>query len=136
MRATGSTQRLLARITIVAGVLLTALGYAQQPSTRDQFMRKKLEYSKNILEGLVLEDFTLISRNARALKTMSEAAAWQDSMIPNATDYIPYTMEFQRQSDELMENANKGNLDGASLVYLQMTLTCVRCHKCARLVAK
>jgi hypothetical protein len=136
MRARGSTQGLLAWLSIVVAVLVMAPGYAQQPSTRREFMRKKLEYSKNVLEGLSLEDFGLVARNARALKAMSEVAAWRDSMIPNPQDYIPYTMEFQRQADELVQKANKSDLDGASLAYNQLTLTCVRCHKYARLVIK
>lgn len=121
---------------IVAALLITTLGYAQQPNDRREFMRKKLEYSKNVLEGLSLEDFGLIARNARALKAMSERATWRDSMIPNPQDYIPYTMEFQREVDELTEKANQKNLDGASLSYNHVVLTCVKCHKYARLVSK
>jgi hypothetical protein len=136
MRVKRSTQGLWMSLSIVVVILITAQGHAQQPSSRREFMRKKLEYSKNVLEGLSLEDFGLIARNARALKSMSEVATWRDSMIPNPQDYIPYTMEFQRQADELMQKANKSDLDGASLAYNQLTLTCVRCHKYARLVTK
>ena len=38
------------------------------------FMRKKLEASQSILEGLALEDFDLIAKGAKQLKTTSAAA--------------------------------------------------------------
>jgi len=136
MRARRPTQCRWVCPSILAALLITSMGYAQHPRDRREFMRKKLEYSKNVLEGLSLEDFGLIARNARAMKAMSEAAAWRDSMIPNPQDYIPYTMEFQRQVDELKEKANKKDLDGASLTYNQLILTCIKCHKYARLVTR
>jgi hypothetical protein len=99
-------------------------------------MRQKLEFSKNVLEGLSLEQFPAIERNARALKKLSEAAEWEVPMIPNATDYVALTTEFQRFADELARNAKQGNIDGATLAYLKLTMNCVQCHKYVRFASK
>lgn len=136
VKGSSSTWGLLLQLATVLVLLGAPAGRAQQPESRRDFMRKKLEYSKNVLEGLSVEDFAMIAKNAKALKAMSEAAAWRDSMIPNVKDYLPYTIDFQRQTDDLLQAAEKRNLDGASLAYIQTTLTCVRCHKYARFISK
>ena len=45
----------------------------------------------------------MIEKNAKALKKLSEAAEWEVPMIPNATDYVALTSEFQRYTDELVK---------------------------------
>src|SRR5262249_40881692 len=78
---------------------------AQKPHSRAEFMRMKLEFSKKVLEGLTLEDYPAISKNAKALKRLSEAAEWEVPTIPNATDYVIFTTEFQRLTDEMDRKA-------------------------------
>src|SRR5208283_1558231 len=124
--------------TLVMLPLLAALCLSQsragQPERRNRsdFMRQKLEYSKNVLEGLSLEQYDLIERNAKALKVLSQAAEWEVPMIPNATDYVAMTSEFQRYADELVRCAKQSNIDGATLAYVKLTMNCVQCHKLVR----
>lgn len=135
---TGTTRTFLGSmllLTMVLGLWVNG-GSAQPEKGRSDFMRKKLDYSKNVLEGLSREDYALVARNARRLKVMSEEAAWKSAMIPNATNYIPYTLEFQRLADELAGKADGKNLDGATLAYLQLTMNCINCHKYTRNVTK
>jgi hypothetical protein len=109
---------------------LASRGFGQPPKGKlAGFMRPKLEHSKAVLEGLALENFELIDKNARALKDLSEAAEWKVS--PNVT-YLRYSIEVQRLADELIEQARRKNIDGATLAYLQLTMTCVNCHKYVR----
>jgi hypothetical protein len=108
----------------------------QRPRTRAEFMRMKLEYSKLVLEGLTMENYATIIKNARALKTLSEAAEWEVPTIPNAGEYIVFTSEFQRLADELAKKAADKNMDGATLAYLRLTMNCVNCHKYVRQTAK
>jgi hypothetical protein len=108
----------------------------EQKRSRGEFMRQKLEFSKNVLEGLSLEQFPLIEKNARALKKLSEAAEWEVPMIPNATDYVSLTTEFQRYTDDLLRNAKQGNIDGATIAYLKLTMNCMQCHKYVRFASK
>ena len=38
----------------------------------------------------------------------------------------------RRIADDLVKKATEKNLDGAALAYVEMTLTCVKCHKHVR----
>ena len=117
-------------------VVLAVAGGEQRPTSRAEFMRMKLEFSKNVLEGLTLENYDAISKNAKALKRLSEAAEWEVPTIPNATDYVAFTSEFQRHTDELVQKAKDKNIDGATLAYLRLTMNCVKCHKYVREIPK
>ena len=99
-------------------------------------MRTKLEYSKKVLEGLTLEDYDAIGKSAKSLRLLSQAAEWEVPTIPNATDYVYLTREFQEISDELAKKASQKNIDGATLAYVRLTMNCVRCHKYVRDINK
>jgi hypothetical protein len=104
-------------------------GMGQNKGRLSGFMRPKLEHSKAVLEGLALEKFGMIAKNAQALKDLSEAAEWRVS--PTAA-YLRYSGEFQRLADELIANAKEKDIDGATLAYVQLTINCVNCHKYVR----
>ena len=94
-----------------------------------KFMRQKLEHSKGVLEGLALEDFDMIVRNADSMRTLSQDSRWRVS--PNI-NYLRLSSEFQDLSNELIRTAKKRNIDGATLAYVDLTLNCVKCHKLVR----
>ena len=120
----------------LAATFLTARGQEPRPRTRAEFMRLKLEYSKLVLEGLTLENYQTIIKNAQALKKLSEAAEWEVPTIPDVGEYIVFTSEFQRLTDELVKKARERNTDGATLAYVRLTVNCVNCHKYVRQKAK
>lgn len=121
----------------LAATFLAARGQEQpRPRTRAEFMRLKLEYSKLVLEGLTLENYATIVKNAQALKKLSEAAEWEVPTIPNAGEYVVFTTEFQRLADELARKGREKNMDGATLAYLRLTMNCVNCHKYVRQTAR
>ncbi|MFI5460204.1 MAG: hypothetical protein ACHRXM_32710 [Isosphaerales bacterium] len=122
----------------VALVVLNATR-ADQPAekrTRSEFMRQKLNFSKDALEGLALEQFATIEKSGKALKRLSEAAEWEVPTIPNFTDYVALTTEFQRHADDLVKQAKKKNIDGATLAFIKITTSCVQCHKFVRDIGK
>ena len=61
-------------------------------------MRAKLSSSQKVLEGLLAEDFTLISAGAKEMIKISEASEW-----PRARDdvYEHYSTELRRQCGKL-----------------------------------
>ena len=123
----------------LAATFLGARGQEQpraRTRTRAEFMRMKLEYSKLVLEGLTMENYATIIKNAQALKKLSEAAEWEVPTIPNVGEYIVFTSEFQRLTDELVKKARERNTDGATLAYVRLTVNCVNCHKYVRQKAK
>jgi hypothetical protein len=101
----------------------------QAADKKDSLMRKKLQHSQKVLEGVALGDFKMISTNAEELIDISKAAEWKAIRSPR---YEVYSNEFRRIADALAKKAREKNLDGAALSYVELTLTCVRCHKHVR----
>ena len=99
------------------------------------FMRKKLEASQSVLEGLALEDFELIARGAKQLRTTSAAAEF---LVIRDPLYTEHADEFRRIVEKMEKSAKEKRIDGATLAYVDMTMSCVECHKYVRniLVAK
>jgi hypothetical protein len=123
-------------LALAVAVLAARAQEPKRPPSRAEFMRLKLEYSKMVLEGLTLENFETIVKNSRSLKRLSEAAEWDVPTIPNAGEYVVFTSEFQRLTDELVKKAREKNIDGATLAYLRLTMNCVNCHKYVRQLAR
>ena len=93
------------------------------------FMRKKLEASQSVLEGLALEDFDLIAKGARQLKTTSAAAEF---LVIHDPLYTEQADEFRRIVNKMERAAKEKRIDGATLAYVDMTMSCVECHKYVR----
>lgn len=120
---------LLAALLGVGGWAVSSQGQPDQATKL--FMRRKLEHSQKVLEGIAVEDYRKIADNASAMGALSQAATWRVLPTP---EYLRYSAEFQRLSDELARAANEKNLDRATLVYMQLTINCVNCHKHVRTV--
>jgi hypothetical protein len=127
---------LLALACLVLAWSATRAGQPVQKRTRAEFMREKLNFSKDVLEGLALEQYSTIERGAKALKKLSEAAEWEVPTIPNASDYVMMTTDFQRHADELVKQAKAKNIDASTLAYVKLTMSCVQCHKFIRETGK
>jgi len=93
------------------------------------FMRKKLEATQKILEGLVIEDFEMISQGAKQLKSISAAA---DFVVVKEAMYTQHADEFRRVVDRLEKQAREKRLDGAALANMDLTLSCIECHRFVR----
>lgn len=113
---------------LVALLALLAPGHTQEgPEWKSrEFMRRKLEHSQAVLEGIALEKFANIERHAQTLSLLSQAAEWQ---ILASAEYKRHSEEFRRTAELLAEHARRKNIDGAALAYVQLTLNCVNCHK-------
>jgi hypothetical protein len=92
-------------------------------------MRRKLEHSQKVLEGIALADFKAIERHAAELLQISKEAGWKVLKTP---EYTRHSEDFARSAEALMKNAKDRNIDGAALSYIEMTRTCVKCHKHVR----
>ena len=102
---------------------------AKRDLEQTTFMRKKLEASGQILEGLTSEDAQLIIKGAKALVEMSAAEKWQ---VQNNVMYRQFSAEFQRSAKGLLEAAEKENYDAAALKWIDTTMKCMECHKFVR----
>ena len=108
-----------------------ALGLAQGRKSRatKEFMRDKLELAQGILEGLSIENYDLIISRSQKLSAMSQEADWKAFENP---DYEQQSLAFRRNVDALTKAARNKNLDGATLAYVRVTMSCVECHKYVR----
>ncbi|MBI3463229.1 MAG: hypothetical protein HY000_09245 [Planctomycetes bacterium] len=113
----------------LAVTLVTAADVsAQNPQAteRNVIMRRKLEHSQKILEGLAIEDFEMVRQNAKVMNTFSQLEKWYHA---DDRQYRAQLNIFLYANDEIARMAEAKNLEGASLAYTQLTLSCVNCHK-------
>lgn len=124
------TRRLLL-IPLVIMFFTVGAGLRPAPSalTARELMQAKLVASQKVLEGIATEDFTLVGRNANLLLGYSKAEAWLTQQSP---EYARQTEDFRRQASRLADEARKQNVDGATVAYFQLTISCVNCHKLIR----
>lgn len=101
-----------------------------QPSV---WMRKKLEYSRNILAGLASEDFDKVAANAQSMQGMSRFEGFLRGKMPG---YRTQLEVFQDANEEIIRQAQKDNIEGAALAFTQLTISCVNCHKQLRAQSK
>jgi cytochrome c556 len=100
-----------------------------KPSKTAELMRKKLKHSQGVLEGIALNDVDKIAENADQLITISHQAEW---VVVKTPQYELFSNQFRKSAEGLVKNAKAKNLDGAALDYVDMTMTCVKCHKYVR----
>lgn len=89
------------------------------------FMRKKLDASSQILEGLTTEDAELIKKGAKTLTELSKTEKWQ---ILSDPEYREYSLDFRINARKLADAAEKGNFDNAALQWFDTMKTCIECH--------
>lgn len=90
------------------------------------WMRKKLDYSQNILAGITSGDFELVRQNANAMRGLGRIEIFVRARTPG---YKSQMQVFQEANDELLRQAQKENADGAALAFTQLTISCINCHK-------
>jgi hypothetical protein len=117
-------------ILLMLTVMIPTLwGHSAEPTKVSDLMQKKLKHSQKLLEGLAVNDFDSLARNADELIQVSKEVEWKVMKTPQ---YELYSDEFRQHAETLHDKAKAKNLDGAALAYVELTLTCVRCHKHVR----
>ena len=116
---------------LVLSVLFGApwMSSAQRPAALDKLMAKKLDSSKALFEGIALANYKKISTSADQLVQLSRQDEWFVIKTPR---YENYSNEFRRAAETISQKAAEKNIDGVTLGYFDLTLSCVRCHKYVR----
>ncbi|QDT44454.1 hypothetical protein Pan241w_45630 [Gimesia alba] len=91
-----------------------------------KFMREKLTSSQLVLEGLMVEDYDMMQKGAQKMIEMSNATEWQ---VIEGPIFARQSEEFRSAAKQVIKFAKQKNIDGASLSYLHLTMTCIACHK-------
>ncbi len=92
-------------------------------------MKIKLELSEKMLASLTEADFAELSKNAKAMKALNQIEWFVRRDEPG---YQTQLKTFLFATDELVRTADEENIDGATLAFTQMTISCVNCHKAIR----
>ncbi len=126
-------------LLLVGAVAMVVLPQARLPAQQDQaenkaaeakaWMQKKLEFSQRILAGLALADFEKIRKNAENMNFIDYFEKWSHA---ERRDYRQQLEMFEHANQELILQATRKNLEGATLAFNQLTVSCVQCHKIIR----
>lgn len=118
----------LGAFAVCALVPLSASAQKGDQST-SAYMRKKLDASSKILEGITTEDAAMIKDGAATLLEMSRGEKW--NVITDA-DYRELNQEFRSAVRKLQTAAEGENFDNAALQWFDAVKGCVECHKYMR----
>lgn len=116
--------------TVAADEPQTRKSKAQQEHKPVSFwMEKKLEYTQDILRGLATGDLDDVAEKAEQMRLLSKVEGWIRSRKPG---YSSQLQAFEFANAEILRNARADNLDGATIGFQQLTISCVSCHKMIR----
>lgn len=104
-------------------------GGIERTAELQKFMRKKLDASNKILEGLTTENSGLVKEGADDLATMCDAEQWR---ISKDVMYRQFSEDFQRATRSLGESAKASDLDKALIRWMDVTMQCIDCHRFVR----
>jgi len=118
-------------VLVAVGCLLPWGQHAvgQPKKAEPTVMQRKLTHAQGVLNGLALADFDLINKHADGLLQARADATWR---INETERYLRYSNTFEEQIQSLKKASKNKNLDGAMLAYVDMTMTCVKCHEALR----
>ena len=120
----------LVLITAMCGVNHTRGGDEQpKENSGSLWMKQKLVASQNLLAGLTMADYPAIEKNAQSMIAVGYLEKWIRADTP---EYQTMLRVFLYANKSLTLAAREKNLDGATVAYLQLTLSCVNCHKLVR----
>ena len=123
-------RRLVTAAVLLAVIAVPSSSQEKKKREPDPLMVQKLKESQALLEGLALNDPAKVQASAEELLRISKAAQFRKRL--NTAPYEYHANSFQRAAETAIEKAKAKNIDGATLAYLDLTLTCVRCHQHTR----
>ncbi len=117
-------------LACVGAGLNTLLLANEPPEEKNEVpvMEQKLTHAQNILSAIAKEDYAKLSENAEGLRKLAEKQ-WIEKETP---EYRAQLKDFWVVLEGIRASADDKDIDGATLAYMQMTLSCVRCHKYLR----
>jgi hypothetical protein len=92
-------------------------------------MMDKLMNAHRLLDGIAMADFGKISRCAENLIELTNRDEW---LVRKTPRYEVHSMEFRRAAEAVVRKAKARSIDGVALAYVDLTLSCVRCHEYVR----
>ena len=94
-----------------------------------EMMVKKLKSAHHVLDGVAIGDFKKVASGGEELVRLAKSETWQLIRSPY---YERHSKDFILATEKLVKKANEKNMDGVALAYVEVTLSCVRCHQYVR----
>lgn len=129
---TNSKSRILGGVILVVLVAFATLVMAQSSQEKRKgkrasiFMRQKLDYCRNAIEGLTLENYTQIITNGEWMWNMSRSNVWETAY---GQDYLKHSETFRDRVLKMIEAARAKDLDAARKSFGESLQSCYECHK-------
>jgi len=89
-------------------------------------MREKLEHTQKILEAVVTDDWVGLEQHSRELERLIQDPRWTALRYP---EYARHSGAFARSVQDLHRAAVQRDLEKTPKAYIEVTLTCVECHR-------
>lgn len=90
-------------------------------------MREKLGHTQQILAAVVTSDWPALERQSRDLLRVAENPVWAAAF--KTPMYARQSEAFLRATQDLLDAAERRDLEVAPIAYVSLTLTCVQCHR-------
>ncbi len=95
----------------------------------EALMKAKAGYAHRLLDAVVLGELETVRDQAFRLKAVAETQDWNVMSTP---EYVRETDAFIRAADRLLQAATSKSTEAAALAYVEVTLSCVHCHRYVR----
>jgi cytochrome c556 len=89
-------------------------------------MKAKAGYAHRLLDAVVLGELETARDQAFRLKAVAETADWN---VMDTPEYVRESETFLRATDRLLKAAGSKNHEAVALAYVEVTLSCVHCHR-------
>lgn len=133
MKLTTSIVLLACLLGLVCTAATTPADPPKKPPQKEQplsfWMEKKMEYSQDILRGLVRGDFEKVAEKAEQMRVVSKIEGWIRGKKPG---YRAQLQVFEFANNEILRQSRAKNLEGTTMAFQQMTASCVSCHRILR----
>ena len=129
-----TSRKLVLIVCVLCVGVAFVVGQAKPPETdaggtEPALMRAKLASSQKVVEGLMVQDLSLVRTGALELEKICEATEWH---AKEDQVYAHYRAELQRTAKKLAKLAQNDDLDGATYTYMHSITTCMSCHTYCR----
>ncbi len=112
---------------VYAGLALAAFSFrATQEDPVKTLMKAKAGYTHRILDAVIAQDFDTVREEAFRLKAVAETADWN---VLDTAEYARESEDFIHATEGLLESAKARNGDAMALAYVDVTLSCIHCHR-------
>ena len=91
----------------------------------ESLMKAKAGYAHRLLDAVVLGELETVREQAFRLRAVAETADWN---VMKTEEYARESEAFIRATDMLLQSVASKNREAVVLAYVEVTLSCVRCH--------